>query len=147
MGDTVSIEQELTRKGNCFVQAKGISMEPILHERFSTVVLEPLNGLPKKYDVVMYHRPDGVYVLHRVLKVEEHQCLFRGDNCVTSEVVPNQWLVGVMTGFYNGKEYTSCQDAAYRRYLCTLGPRYGYRWCRVFLARSILGRVKRKLFG
>lgn len=129
------------------MRTKGTSMEPILHENFSTVVLEPLKGLPKKLDVVMYHRPDGVYVLHRVLEVGERQCLFRGDNCVTSETVPNQWLVGVMTGFYNGEEYTSCQDAAYRRYLRTLGPRYGYRWCRAFLGRSILGRVKRRLFG
>lgn len=122
-------------------------MEPLLHGNFTTVVLEPLRGLPQKNDVVMYHRPDGVYVLHRVIEAGEGRCVFRGDNCVTTELVPNQWLVGVMTGFYNGEKYTSCQDTAYRRYLLTLGPRYGYRKCRVFLGQSILGRVKRKLFG
>lgn len=147
MAETVSIEEELARRGNCFVRTKGASMEPILHENFTTVVLEPLNGLPKKYDVVMYHRPDGVYVLHRVLKVGVDQCLFRGDNCVAAEIVPNQWLVGVMTGYYNGEAYTSCGDRAYLRYLYTLVPRYGYRWCRTLLGRTFLGRVKRKLFG
>lgn len=147
MAETVSIEQELARSGSCFVRTKGVSMEPILHENYSTVVLEPLKGLPQKDDVVMYHRPDGVYVLHRVLKAGERQCVFRGDHCITSEVVPNQWLVGIMAGFYNGEEYTSCQDASYRRYVRTLGLRYGYRRCRAFLGRSFLGRVKRKLFG
>lgn len=142
MAETVTIEAELARRGRCFQQTRGASMEPLLHAHYSTVVLEPLRGLPKKNDVVLYHRPDGEYVLHRVLRAGPVKCLFRGDNCLVSETVPNQWLVGIMAGFYNGETYTACEDEAYQRYVKSLGPRYLARWCRAFP-----GRVRRKLFG
>lgn len=142
MSRETTIEQELERKGNCFVQTTGVSMEPLLHERYSTVVLEPLSGLPKRNDVVLYHCPDGPYVIHRVRKVREHDCIIRGDNCVRAETVPHEWLVGIMTGFYNGEKYTACGDGAYRRYVRTVGPRWMFRCSRAFL-----GRVWRKVRG
>lgn len=141
MAEPVSIEEELERYGRCFRQTSGTSMEPLLHARTSTVVLEPLAGPPKKNDVVLYRRPDGVYVLHRVLKPGPETSLIRGDHCVAVEIVPNGWIVGVMTGFYNGEAYTSCGGAACRRYMRTLPLRHGVLW-----GRALLGRVKRKLF-
>ena len=142
MAEIISIEEELAQRGRCFQQTNGTSMEPLLHAHYSTVVLEPLAGLPRKNDVVLYRRPDGVYVLHRVLKTGEESCLFRGDNCLGTEIVPNSWLVGVMTGFFNGETYTSCGDSGYLQYIKTLNRRYAVRWC-----RALPGRVKRKLFS
>lgn len=142
MAETVSIEEELARRGRCFQQTRGVSMEPLLHHHYSTVVLEPLKGPPQKDDVILYKRPDGEYVLHRVLKAGEQRCVFRGDNCLKPEIVPNQWLVGIMTGFYNGETYTSCDDEKYLQYVKRLNATYWVRWCRAFP-----GRVVRKLRG
>lgn len=142
MAEAVSIEEELERYGRCFRRTSGTSMEPLLHAHSSTVVLEPLAGPPKKGDVVLYRRPDGAYVLHRVLRSGPEKSLLRGDNCLEGEIVPNRWMTGVMTGFYSGEDYCSCDSAAYRRYVRVLPLRYGVRRCRTFL-----GRVKRKLFS
>lgn len=142
MAEAISIEEELERYGRCFRQTSGTSMEPLLHARTSTVVLEPLVGPPKKDDVILYRRPDGVYVLHRVLRPGPEKSLLRGDHCLDGEIVPNCWMTGVMTGFYNGEDYCSCDSAVYRRYMRVLPLRYGVRRCRAFL-----GRVKWKLFS
>lgn len=143
MSGAATIEQELERRGNCFLQTTGMSMEPILHQHHSTVVVEPLDRPPRKNDVVLYHIPDGPYVIHRVRKVRERDYFIRGDNCVNGENVPPEWLVGLVTGFYNGDDYTSCADAAYLRYVRTVGLRWGYLRCRAYLAAAwhkLIGR-------
>lgn len=48
MAETVSIEEELSRKGRGFFQVVGDSMEPLLHSHYSTVVIEKPTGRLKK---------------------------------------------------------------------------------------------------
>jgi signal peptidase I len=50
------------------VPVAGSSMVPFLHNG-DTVYLNPLDSPPKKGDVVLYTRPTGQYVLHRIVKV------------------------------------------------------------------------------
>ena len=67
-----TIEQELALRGHGLFQTVGDSMEPLLHNRKSTVVIEIPKNMLKKYDVALYRRPGGEYVLHRVIKVVEN---------------------------------------------------------------------------
>ncbi len=48
-----------------------------------------------------------------------------------------------MTGFYpdEGEKFVSCEDEEYRRYLRTLGVRYGAR-----RIKAALGRIRRKFY-
>lgn len=125
-------------------------MEPLLHDRFTTVVIEKPAGRLHKNDVALFYRPGGTflgqpkgrYVLHRVVKVRERDYLICGDNRIYWEPVPEEWVLGVMTGFFNGDAYTSCGDEEYRRYVAGLGRRRVGVWFRL-----LPGRVKRKLFG
>ncbi len=117
-------------------------MEPLLHNRKSTVVIAAKQERLKRYDVALYHRPTGEYVLHRVLKVLDEAYLICGDNRVWKETVPEEWIIGVMTDFYPDEhsDPISCSSKIYQKYLKTLPRRY------IFLKmRSFAGRVRRKM--
>lgn len=122
-----TIEQELALHGRTVVQTVGVSMEPLLHGRKSSVVLAAKQGPLQVRDVVLYRRPAGEYVLHRVVKVLDGAYLIRGDNCIGSETVPAAWVIGVMTGYFadEGDRYVSCDSPEYQNYLRTLELR---RW-------------------
>lgn len=138
----LTIEQELERQGHSFFQTVGDSMEPLLHNRKSTVVIEKISNPPRKYDVVLYRRPAGEYVLHRVVKVRSNHYLICGDNRIYRERVPREWILGIMTGFYPDERncYVPCEDPRYRKYIRKLGIRYGIRWI-----KALPGRVYRKI--
>ena len=137
-----TIEQELALHGHGLFQTVGDSMEPLLHNRKSTVVIEIPKGPLKKYDVALYRRPRGEYVLHRVVKVLEGAYLICGDNRIRREEVPAQWVIGVMAGYYEDERniYISCGSDGYRSYLKTLKGRRGILWL-----RSLFRRIGRKL--
>ncbi|HIV50137.1 MAG TPA: S24/S26 family peptidase [Candidatus Faecalibacterium intestinipullorum] len=138
------IEQVLSEQGRGFFQTAGDSMEPLLHSRKSTVVLTAARGPLKRYDVALYRRPAGEYVLHRVIGVTESGYRTLGDNRLWPETVPAEWVIGVMAGFYPDEsgQYISCQSPAYRAYLKTLRLRRARLWF-----RALPGRVRRKMFG
>lgn len=135
-----TIEQELAQEGQVMIQTVGVSMEPMLHNRKSTVVLAAKRGPVKEQDVVLYCRPTGEYVLHRVVKVLDGAYLIRGDNCIGSETVPEAWIIGVMTGYFvdEGEHYISCASKEYQEYLDTLKL---FRW--LLWLRTLPGRVFR----
>lgn len=137
-----TIEQELQLHGHSFFQTVGDSMEPMLHDRSSTVVIGEVQETLKKYDVALYRLPNGEYVLHRVLKVRPQDYLIRGDNRIHRETVPKGWVIGVLLGYYEDTSdtYISCESEPYRQYLKTLRIRYCVRWMRAFP-----GRAKRKI--
>ena len=60
----------LLREGNreISVPVAGSSMSPFLHHG-DTVYLNSVDTPPKKGDIVLYTRPGGQYILHRIVKV------------------------------------------------------------------------------
>lgn len=113
-----SPEEQLRKNGWLLQTTVGRSMEPMLYDRRSLVRIERLTRPPQKYDVLLFRRPSGEYVLHRVLRVGETACMIRGDNCVAAENVPNEWLLGVLTAFsLDGAEMTPVTDKKYQAYV------------------------------
>ena len=49
-----TIEEELALTGRALSWTVGVSMEPLLHHRRSTVVIEPPHGPLKRGDVALY---------------------------------------------------------------------------------------------
>lgn len=141
---TRSIEEELAVHGHSFFQTVGDSMEPLLHNRCSTVVIEKKKDRLKRYDVALYRRPDGKYILHRVLRVTKHGYIIRGDNRIWRETVPEEWVLGVMVGFYAAEAdgFTRSTQENTRLYWKKYRLRRWFIWL-----RSLPGRLKRKLFG
>lgn len=137
-----TIEEELAASGRALSYTVGISMEPLLHNRRSTVVLEKQKGLLRPGDVALYRDAQDNYVLHRVIKVIAGGYVIRGDNCFWKEVVPADRIVGVMAGYYadEREQYTPCGSPADLKYRRSLPLRFARVWLLAFP-----GRAKRKL--
>ncbi|MCD8119423.1 MAG: ATP-binding cassette domain-containing protein [Lachnospiraceae bacterium] len=94
---------ELESSGFIVIPIKGVSMQPLLYTYTSHVLIRKPEGRPKKNDVVLYVRPDGVQVLHRVMGFDGDVCLIRGDNTFAIERVPLSAVKGVMETVWRGK--------------------------------------------
>ena len=82
----VSLEQVLPLIQECLAAGqdvsftpRGISMQPMLRNGQDSVVLSPVNKPLKKYDLPLYRRPDGQFVLHRIVAVTGGQPVYEGD--------------------------------------------------------------------
>lgn len=97
---------------------RGTSMRPMLDNGKDQVILSPLPDKLKKYDLPLYRRDNGQFVLHRIVEVgETYTCV--GDNQFDLEtgIRPDQ-LIAVATGFVRkGKSYSVTQ-LGYRIYCC-----------------------------
>ena len=96
---------------------KGTSMLPMLRQGIDCVVLSPLPKHLKKYDLPLYKRENGQYVLHRLVRVgKTYTCI--GDNQFVLEhgVRPEQ-MIGVVTAFARGEKEYQITDWRYRLYV------------------------------
>lgn len=122
-------------------------MEPLLHNRKSTVVIAAKQGRLNRYDVALYHRPTGEYVLHRVVKVLDGAYVIRGDNRVGNEIVPEEQVIGFMTHYYPNEisGVISCDSQIYQKYLKKLWVRHTFLKIRAFcgkICRKAVSRVR-----
>ena len=69
--EKITIENAIKENGFYLSTIVGDSMMPLLRNRRDTVKIIPVSGRLKKYDLPLYKRPDGKYVLHRIVKVKK----------------------------------------------------------------------------
>ncbi len=95
---------------------RGVSMLPMLRQGIDSVVLSPLPEKLKKYDLPLYQRRNGKYVLHRIVDVADtYTCL--GDNQFEKEPgLEHDQMIGLVTAFYRGEKYHSVNEIGYKLY-------------------------------
>ena len=94
----------------------GTSMLPMLREGRDSVVLSPAPQRLRKYDLPLYQRDNGAYILHRVTAVgQTYTCM--GDNQFVSEDgLRHDQIIALVTGFRrNGRDHT-VTEPGYRLY-------------------------------
>ena len=76
-----TFEEQIRKHGYLVYRNVGDSMLPILRQGKDLMVIsrKPEDRL-KKYDVPLYKRDNGQYVLHRILKVRKNDYIICGDN-------------------------------------------------------------------
>ena len=114
---TKTIEESLAENGKHWQTTVGDSMMPMLRDRENIVEIVRAEGDLKKYDLPLYKRPDGKYVLHRILKVKKDSYITCGDNRYARETVPKEWIVGVASGYFKGQKFVSVSSFRYRLYV------------------------------
>jgi hypothetical protein len=141
-----SIEARLEKDGVCVQTTVGMSMYPMLRNRRDRVVIRPVGKERlKRWDLPLYRRPDGKYVLHRIIGVRDGHYVIRGDNTYAKEIVPDEWILGVMTEFYRGEQHVRADQRSYRFYAAAWQTIYPVR--RFLLAlRRFASRVKHRIF-
>lgn len=95
---------------------RGISMLPMLRQGRDTVTLSPLPDKLHKYDLPLYQRRDGHYVLHRVVKAADtYTCI--GDNQFIYESgLTHDQMIAIVSGFSRGQREYSVSDVRYQVY-------------------------------
>lgn len=145
MADKLSIE-ELLSSGQTYVGPTfGTSMQPVIFEGKTSIVVEPKTERLKKFDVVLFRHGDK-YILHRIIKVYPEGYFTRGDNCIQGEWVLEKDALGVLKEFYVEDKHVLCTDKKYNRYAKRRVRTYPVRrtWLKLKqLARRIL-KGKRK---
>lgn len=94
----------------------GTSMLPMLREGRDSVVLSPPPKKLRPFDLALYRRDSGAYVLHRITAVgQTYTCM--GDNQFVSEDgLRHDQIIALVTGFRrNGRDHT-VTEPGYRLY-------------------------------
>lgn len=128
------IREQLAAGASVRFSPHGTSMLPMLKDGRDQVILSPLPDKLRKYDLPLYQRENGQYVLHRIVKVKDgYTCM--GDNqFVPEKGLRRDQMIAVVTCFVRkGKAY-STECLAYRAY-CRF-------WCAVRPIRRFLGRIR-----
>lgn len=134
------ILQQLKDGGTVRFHPSGISMQPMLYQGRDEVVLAPLPEQVKKYDVILFRRDNGQFVLHRVVKAGESYT-FCGDNQVKLEPgVRREQMIARVSAFYRRGRRIACSSFGYGLY-CRLWV--GIRPLR-HVWRTFLWRIRRK---
>lgn len=146
MSEQKRIEECLESNGIYVGTTKGVSMRPMLKEGRDTILISPVAGRLKKYDVPLYRRGED-YVLHRVVEVREDGYVICGDNCFAKEYgVREEQIVGVLSGFRRGDKYVAIDNPFYLFYAKVWVAIYPLRRPCMRL-RSALGWLYRSVFS
>ena len=110
---STQIIEQLKTNGTIAFVPNGDSMWPFIKNHNTTVVIVLKKARLERYDVAFYLRENGSVILHRVLEVLDDGYIVCGDGQINKEMVKEQNVVGIMHGFYKGKEFVSARDAKY----------------------------------
>ena len=88
----------------------------MLRQGKDSVVLSPLPEKLKKYDLPLYQRDNGQYVLHRVVEAgETYTCV--GDNQFALENgLRHDQMIALVTAFDRGEKSHSVEEWQYKLY-------------------------------
>ena len=145
-GQFSNIEAELKTNGVYVSTTAGVSMKPMLRNRRDRVVLLPIGDkVLKRWNLPIYRRPDGKYILHRVIAVKDDHYVIRGDNTYQKEYVPKEWILGYVSEFYRGKKHVLADGKGYRFY-AALWHRIYFLRVPFHMARRLASAIKHKIF-
>lgn len=139
-----TFEEEINKNGYLVYTNVGDSMMPLLRQNRDLLIISKKKGRCKKYDVPLYKRDSGQYVLHRILKVREKDYVICGDNRWRREYgITDEQIIGVLTAVVRDGKTVPVTDRKYQRYV--------HLWCDfyyiravVFWLRDLPGRIRRK---
>ncbi len=128
-----SFEEILQKEGQLIYSNVGDSMQPLIRQGRDLLVIGLPEGRLKKYDIPLYRRDNGRYVLHRILKVRPDDYVICGDNRWRCEYgITDRHIIGVLTAIIRDGKEIPVTD-----WRCRL---YAHLWCDLFPLRAFLLR-------
>ena len=135
-----TLEQVLEEDGILYHTSKGVSMRPLIREGKDILVIKKPAGRLKKYDIPLYKRDSGEYVLHRILKVREKDYVICGDNRWQRESgIGDRHIVGVLTAVIRDGKELPVTAFRYRLYV--------HLWCDLYPLRMAILRGRNRVVG
>lgn len=133
-------EEILNTQGKLIYTNTGVSMMPLLRQHRDLLIISPApEGRLKRWDVPLYKRDNGQYILHRVLRVRKDDYVLCGDNqWFLEEGITDRHIIGVLEAvnrdgriipLRSGSEYGKV-PFGYRLYV--------FLWCAFFPLRAFI---------
>lgn len=130
-----NFRSELENHGELIYTNVGDSMMPLIKQGRDILIIQKCNCRLKKYDIPLYQRDNGQYVLHRILKVRKNDYVICGDNRYHKETgITDRHIIGVLTGIIRNGKKISLTDFRYRIYV--------HLWCDFFPVRAFFIRIR-----
>lgn len=93
-----SFEEVIAEKGRLVYTNVGDSMYPLIKPR-DLLIIDAVTRPLRLWDVPLYKRDSGQYVLHRIVKIKNGSYVMCGDNRCTLEYgITDRHIIGVLTG-------------------------------------------------
>lgn len=135
---TLTRIEDVIKRGNFVIHPHGVSMWPMIRNGLDSVVVNPVEGRLKKYDLPVYLDKRGRYVVHRVIDVTDKGYVICGDGLFEIEYdITDENILGIVTGFFRKEKYIAVDN---RRYL-----RYVHFWVDNFYLRKPIIKIVRKI--
>ena len=141
-GEVSTIEEQLEKNGRIMYRVTGDSMLPLIRQDTdaAVIVAVPAGTRLRKYDVPLYKRANGQYVLHRIVEVKRDSYVTCGDNRYFNEYgVTDGQIIGVLEAVARNGEQIPPSEPEYIKTL------EGRRRCRVL--KGVAQEIKRRLKG
>lgn len=140
LGEMYEVMAEMLESGGeVNFNSRGTSMLPMLHSDGDRVIIVKPKGELKKYDIPLYKRADGSFVLHRIVRKPKNMTYqICGDNQwdIEKNVLHSQ-VIGVVTHFFRNNKKISCDNRIYKIY-CII-------WVAIMPIRKLVIGGKRKI--
>ena len=113
-----TLEEVIAQKGYVVTKPKGTSMFPLIRDsKYDVYIVKPEPHL-NKYDVPVYKRTTGEYVMHRILGEDKDGYICCGDNQWILEYgVKDSQVIGVLKEWYHKDKKKTVEDEKYKRYV------------------------------
>ena len=112
------MKEMLDNGGTVNFNPHGVSMLPMLHDDGDRVTIKQPTGMLKKYDLPLYQRSDGSFVLHRIVrKPVNGTYTMCGDNqWVLEQGITHEQIRGVVVAFERKGKKISADNRLYKLY-------------------------------
>lgn len=131
------IRDELAEGKPVWFTPQGISMQPLFVGGRDQVLLVPPPKTLKKYDLALYQRENGQYVLHRVAKVGQTYTFIGDHQYVYETGLRHEQVIAVVSEFVRNGKHSDVRRFGYRL--------YSRVWIGTVSLRHFAHKVRRKL--
>ena len=136
-----SFEEQLELHGRIIYTNVGDSMMPFIKQGRDVLIIEKAVGPLKKYDVPLYRRKSGQYVLHRIIKAGGGGYRICGDNRISVERgLTDEEIIGVLVGLIRDGKEISLDTLRYKLYCFYICDLFFVRFV-IFKFRALLRRI------
>lgn len=114
-----TFEDVIQEHGVLIYENVGDSMMPLIKQgRDKMVIVRKPEGRLRKYDVPLYKRDNGQYVLHRIVGVRDNDYVILGDNRWALEYgITDRHIIGVLSAVIRDGKSVSVTSKQYLRYV------------------------------
>ena len=132
------IEEKLNLGAEVTINPGGVSMKPLVIPGRDSVVLTKVSEELKKYDVVLYIRENGQFVLHRIVGICDGKFVMCGDNQFRWEYgIEKGQIIALMKAVIRNKKKIQTDAFGYKL--------YSRVWVQIQRFNYMLRRLRRKI--